>query len=181
MAIAPPVNLPGRCRPIELLVLDVDGVLTDGSIVVDDRGVESKHFHVKDGGGVALWRRSGKKVAIISGRSAPCVNVRAAELGIDPVIQGSLDKKAAILALIQDLGLEHHQVCAMGDDLADLPMLDVAGLAACPADASPEVVESAHFVSRFPGGRGAVRELIEFLLRNQGAWDGLVAGYRGGV
>jgi 3-deoxy-D-manno-octulosonate 8-phosphate phosphatase (KDO 8-P phosphatase) len=180
MAIAPPTDLPGRCRVIELLVLDVDGVLTDGSIVVDDRGVESKHFHVKDGGGIALWRRSGKKVAIISGRSAHCVEVRAAELGIDPVIQGSTDKKASILGLLSGLGLDATQVCAVGDDLADLPMLGVAGLAACPSDAAAEVMESCHIVSNFPGGRGAVREVIEILLKNQGAWDGLVEGYRGG-
>lgn len=180
MAIAPPTDLPGRCLAIELLVLDVDGVLTDGAIVVDDRGVESKHFHVKDGGGIALWRRAGKKVAIISGRSAPCVEVRAAELGISPVVQGSSDKKASILGLIRELGLEAGQVCAMGDDLADLPMLSSCGLAACPGDASPEVVESAHLVSQFSGGRGAVREVIEILLKNQGAWDGIVEGYRGG-
>ena len=180
MAIASPTDLLERCRNIELLVLDVDGVLTDGAIVVDDRGVESKHFHVKDGGGIALWRRSGKKVAILSGRSAPCVDVRAAELGIVPVIQGSKDKKASILGLLQELGLEPGQVCAMGDDLADLPMLGVSGLAACPSDASSEVVASAHFVSSLPGGRGAVREVIEILLKNQGAWDGLVEGYRGG-
>jgi 3-deoxy-D-manno-octulosonate 8-phosphate phosphatase (KDO 8-P phosphatase) len=180
MAIASPTELLGRCRGIELLVLDVDGVLTDGSIVVDDRGVESKHFHVKDGGGIALWRKSGKKVAIISGRSARCVDVRASELGISPVIQGSTDKKASILKLLRDFGLEAEQVCSMGDDLADLPMLALSGLAACPSDASGEVVESVHYVSKLPGGRGAVREVVEILLKNQGAWDGLVEGYRGG-
>jgi len=178
MAIASPHDLPARCRAIELLVLDVDGVLTDGAIVIDDLGVESKHFHVKDGGGIALWRKSGKKVAILSGRSAACVDVRAKELGITPVIQGSTDKKASILSLIQELGLEPGQVCAMGDDLADLPMLGVSGLAACPGDAVAEVIESADIVSHFDGGKGAVREVIEILLKNQGTWDGLVAGYR---
>ncbi len=181
MAIAPPSDLRGLCEPVELLVLDVDGVLTDGAIVVDDRGVESKHFHVKDGGGIALWRKAGKKVAIISGRSAPCVDVRAAELGIAPVIQGSSDKRESILGLIRDLGLEPRQVCAMGDDLADLPMLELAGLAACPSDASAEVVESAHLVARAPGGRGAVREVIELILKQQGAWPGLVDGHRTGA
>ena len=180
MAIAYPTDLIGRCGPIELLVLDVDGVLTDGAIVVDDRGVESKHFHVKDGGGIALWRKSGKKVAIVSGRSAACVDVRAAELGIAPVIQGSSDKRGSILGLLQEFGLEARQVCAMGDDLADLPMLAVAGLAACPIDASSEVVASAHFVAGLPGGRGAVREVVEMILKNQGAWDGMVEGYRVG-
>ena len=180
MALASSDELAGRCRAIELLVLDVDGVLTDGAIVVDDRGIESKHFHVRDGGGIALWRKSGKRVAIISGRSAACVDVRAAELGIAPVIQGSTDKRGSILVLLQEFGLDPRQVCAMGDDLADLPMLALAGLAACPGDASGEVVASAHFVASLPGGRGAVREVIEMILKNQGAWDGLVEGYRGG-
>ena len=183
MAIAPPSDssdLIGRCGPIELLVLDVDGVLTDGAIVVDDRGVESKHFHVKDGGGIALWRKAGKKVAIVSGRSAACVDVRAAELGIAPVIQGSSDKRSSILGILHEFGLEARQACAMGDDLADLPMLGVAGLSACPIDASAEVAASAHFVASLPGGRGAVREVVEMILKNQGAWDGLVEGYRAG-
>ena len=151
------------------------------SIAVDDRGVETKHFQRQaTAAGIALWRKAGKKVAIISGRSANCVDVRAAELGIAPVIQGSTDKKAAILWLLREFGLEEGQVCSMGDDLADLPMLGVSGLAACPGDASPEVVESAHYVSQHRGGRGAVREVIEVLLKNQGAWDGLVEGYRSG-
>jgi 3-deoxy-D-manno-octulosonate 8-phosphate phosphatase (KDO 8-P phosphatase) len=180
MAIAPTSDLRDRCEGIELLVLDVDGVLTDGAIVVDDRGVESKHFHVKDGGGIALWRKAGKRVAIISGRSAQCVEVRAAELGITPVIQGVSDKGGSILALANKFGLEPRQVCAMGDDLADLPMLGVSGLAACPADASAEVVESAHYVARSAGGRGAVREVIELVLKHQGVWPGLVEGYRTG-
>jgi 3-deoxy-D-manno-octulosonate 8-phosphate phosphatase (KDO 8-P phosphatase) len=172
-------DLARRCREIELLVLDVDGVLTDGAIVVDDLGVESKHFHVRDGGGIALWRRSGKRVAIISGRSARCVEIRAAELGISPVIQGAGDKKASILRLLEDLGLKPFQACAMGDDLADLPMLGVAGLAACPSDAAPEVLGAADLVSGPPGGRGAVRDVVEFLLKHQGAWDALVETYRG--
>ena len=181
MAIAPidDADLARRCRGIELLVLDVDGVLTDGAIVVDDLGVESKHFHVRDGGGIALWRRSGKRVAILSGRSARCVEIRASELGITPVIQGSSDKKVSILGLLKELGLEPFQACAMGDDLADLPMLGVSGLAACPSDAAPEVIAAAHFVSRQPGGRGAVREVVEVLLKHQGAWDALVEGSRG--
>ncbi len=179
MAIANNAELSRRCEAIELLVLDVDGVLTDGRIIVDDRGVESKHFHVRDGGGIALWRRTGRRVAIISGRSARCVDVRAGELGIAPVLQGVADKRAAILNLLKNLDLEPGQACAMGDDLADLPMLASCGLAACPSDASPEVVASAHYVSRSPGGRGAVREVVEMILKAQGAWDGLVASYRG--
>ena len=179
MAIASSTGILERSRGIELLVLDVDGVLTDGSIIINDEGVESKHFHVKDGGGIALWRKVGKRVAIISGRSARCVDVRAGELGIAPVIQGSADKKRAILGVMNDLGLEPAQVCSMGDDLADLPMLGISGLSACPGDASEEVIRAVDLVSKFPGGRGAVREVIETLLKNQGVWDGLVEAYRG--
>ena len=117
-------------------------------------------------------------MAIISGRSATCVDLRAAELGITPVIQGSADKRGPILALIHDLGLEPNQVCAMGDDVADLRMLRVVGLAACPVDSSREVIESAHYVCTLPGGSGAVREVIEVILKQQGLWEALVAGYR---
>jgi 3-deoxy-D-manno-octulosonate 8-phosphate phosphatase (KDO 8-P phosphatase) len=178
MTLASSTDLIERCLPIELLVLDVDGVLTDGAIIVNDLGVESKHFHVKDGGGIALWRKAGKKVAIISGRSAVCVDVRGAELGITPVIQGAADKKPPILALMKELGFKPRQVCAMGDDVADLRMFGAVGLAACPADSAAEVVESAHLVAAKPGGRGAVRELIEVILRHQQVWEDLIAGSR---
>ena len=142
-------------------------------------GSRSKHFHVKDGGGIALWRKAGKKVAIISGRSAACVDVRAAELGITPVIQGAADKRGPFLGLLREFGLEARQVCAIGDDLADLPDV-LAWRASRPAraDAASEVVEAAHLVSASTGGRGAVREVIEAILKRQGAWDGLVEGYR---
>jgi 3-deoxy-D-manno-octulosonate 8-phosphate phosphatase (KDO 8-P phosphatase) len=171
-------DLAERAGSIELLVLDVDGVLTDGVIAIDDAGVETKHFHVRDGGGIALWRRAGKRVAILSGRSAPCVDHRAAELGIHPVLQGVAEKGAAFRGLLEELGVEPGQVCAMGDDLADLPMLALAGLAACPADAAAEVLDAAHYVARAPGGKGAVRELVEVILGWQGAWDDLVSSYR---
>jgi 3-deoxy-D-manno-octulosonate 8-phosphate phosphatase (KDO 8-P phosphatase) len=178
MANALGSELVERCRPIELLVLDVDGVLTDGAIIVNDLGIESKHFHVKDGAGIAFWRKSGKKVAILSGRSAVCVDVRAIELGISPVIQGAADKRGPILSLIQELGLTPRQVCAMGDDVADLRMLGVVGLSACPSDASPEVIESVDYVARKPGGQGAVREVIELILQQQNLWDEVIRGYR---
>ncbi len=161
-------DLSARCHPIELLVLDVDGVLTDGAIVVDDNGVESKHFFVRDGSAIVRWRNSGRRVAILSGRSAACVAIRAAELGIDPVIQGSADKGEAFLAIVDDFGLYAHQACFMGDDLADLPALALAGLAACPADAAGEVVAACRYVAKAPGGRGAVREVVDLILAHAG-------------
>jgi 3-deoxy-D-manno-octulosonate 8-phosphate phosphatase (KDO 8-P phosphatase) len=171
-------ELAERCASIELLVLDVDGVLTDGVIELDDRGVESKHFHVRDGSAIHLWRKAGKRAAILSGRSARCVDLRAAELGIEPVVQGAAHKGEPFRGILQELGLETRQVCVVGDDLADLPVLAVAGLAACPADAAPEVRDAAHFIATAKGGRGAVREVVELLLKQQGAWEPLLQGYR---
>jgi len=170
-------DLAARCGPIALLLVDVDGVLTDGVIAVDDRGVETKHFHVRDGSAFALWRKAGKRAAILSGRWAPLVDRRAAELGIAPVIQGAAEKGGPFRALIADLGLDARQVCYMGDDLADLPVLTAVGLAACPADAAAEVRRAAHVVTAAPGGRGAVREVVELILKHQGAWERLIASY----
>src|SRR3954470_3813315 len=114
---SPDAELAARCGPIELLLVDVDGVLTDGVIAIDDHGVETKHFHVRDGSALNLWRRSGKRAAILSGRTAPAVDRRAAELGIAPVIQGAAEKGEPFRALIAELGLEARQVCYVGDDL----------------------------------------------------------------
>jgi 3-deoxy-D-manno-octulosonate 8-phosphate phosphatase (KDO 8-P phosphatase) len=165
------VDLAGRCEPIELLIVDVDGVLTDGVIAVDDRGVETKHFHVRDGLGFALWHRAGKRSAILSGRRAEAVDRRAAELKIAHVLQGRAEKAEPFRALIDELGLAARQVCFVGDDLPDLPVLRAVGLAACPADAVDEVRDAAHLVTRAPGGRGSVREVVEIILKSQGKWS----------
>ena len=179
----PPANKPlldlaDRCASIELLLVDVDGVLTDGVIAIDDKGVETKHFHVRDGSAFHLWKKAGKTAAILSGRWAPLVDRRAAELGIAPVIQGARQKGGPFRAMLRDLGLDPRQVCYVGDDLADLPVLNAVGLAACPADAAPEVRESVQFVSTLPGGRGAIREIVEVILKHQGTWDEIVDRYR---
>ncbi len=171
-------DLPARCGPIELLLVDVDGVLTDGVIALDDRGVETKHFHVRDGSAISLWRKAGKRVAILSGRWAPVVNRRAAELGISPVIQGAAQKGEPFRALIRDLGLEARQVCYVGDDLPDLPVLGAVGLAACPGDAAAEVRAASHFITDSHGGRGVIREVVELILKCQGVWENLVASYQ---
>src|SRR4051794_22042755 len=163
-------DLAERCRLIELLVVDVDGVLTDGAIVVDDRGVESKHFHVRDGLAYSLWHRAGKRSAILSGRKAEVVDRRAAELRIVHVYQGLADKGAPFRALLAALGLEARQACFVGDDLVDVPVLRSAGLAACPADAVSEVKDAAHFVTAAIGGRGAIREGGEGILKAQRLW-----------
>jgi 3-deoxy-D-manno-octulosonate 8-phosphate phosphatase (KDO 8-P phosphatase) len=163
---------------IELLLLDVDGVLTDGSVVYSDSGEELKRFHVRDGAGLKLWRAAGKRAAIISGRSSATVERRAAELGVAPVLQGRDDKLAALDEVLAATGLTADRVCAIGDDLADLPVLGRVGLTIAVADACPEVRAAAHRTTITPGGRGAVREAAEWLLKLQGRWDELIAGYR---
>jgi 3-deoxy-D-manno-octulosonate 8-phosphate phosphatase (KDO 8-P phosphatase) len=170
-----------RCAAVELLVLDVDGVLTDGGIYVDDNGVETKKFHVRDGAGIAYWRRAGKRVAIISGRRCRAVDHRAAELRIERVYQDRLDKRPALEELLSLERLAAHQVCFVGDDLADIPALKFAGVAVTVADAVPEVKAVADHVTERPGGRGAVREAIEWLLRAKGRWADVVKRYEGNL
>jgi 3-deoxy-D-manno-octulosonate 8-phosphate phosphatase (KDO 8-P phosphatase) len=168
----PLLSLAERCRPIELLVLDVDGVLTDGGIIHGADG-EWKQFHVRDGSGLRVWREAGKHTALLSGRTARAVVVRAAELGITTVIQGAGDKGAAFAALLAELGYRPGQAACVGDDSADVALFCRCGLAVAVADACPEALAAAHYVTRRPGGRGAVREVIELVLRCQGRWPGV--------
>lgn len=167
-----PSDLSARLKAIRLLVLDVDGVLTDGVIAIDDLGVETKHFFVRDGSAIALWRKAGHRVAILSGRKAACVDRRAAELGISPVIQGVASKREPFAAILEELGVPAEESCYMGDDWADLAVLAMAGLSACPSDAADEVRQIAHLVASSPGGRGAVREVIVRILKEQGKYEG---------
>ena len=168
-------DLRRRCEAIELLVLDVDGVLTDGSIIYADDGVEVKAFHVRDGSGLKLWHQAGKRSALITGRSSPAVEVRAAELGVGFVTQGASAKLPAYRELLARAGARPEEVCYVGDDLPDLPPLRHCGLAVAVADACAEVRAEAHYVTRAPGGRGAVREAVELILRCQGHWQEVVA------
>jgi 3-deoxy-D-manno-octulosonate 8-phosphate phosphatase (KDO 8-P phosphatase) len=171
-------NLQSRCVAVELLLLDVDGVLTDGGIVYADDGVELKCFHVRDGAGLQLWKQAGKQSAILSGRASKVVEVRAAEAGVGRVVQGAADKLAAYRLLLAETGFRPEQVCFVGDDLPDLPVLDNCGLAVAVADACDEVRCEAHYVTRLAGGRGAVREVIELILGCQGRWQEMVGRFR---
>jgi 3-deoxy-D-manno-octulosonate 8-phosphate phosphatase (KDO 8-P phosphatase) len=168
-----PAELAARCQPIELLVADVDGVLTDGVIALNGQGDETKYFHVRDGMGYALWHHSGKLSAILSGRRSAAVDHRAAELKIGHVLQGQEQKAGRLRALIEELRLRPRQVCFVGDDLADLPALLTVGLAVCPADAVDEVKSAVHFVTQAPGGQGVLREVVETILKSQGKWSDL--------
>lgn len=156
---------------IQLLCMDVDGVLTDGSILIDDRGIETKRFHVRDGTGIKIWTSLGLHAAIITGRSGMAVRHRANELGIVHVIQGAQDKLAAFGSLLNDLGLVASQAAMLGDDLPDLPILEMAGYPMAVADAVAEVRAAALLTTIRPGGHGAAREAIEHLLREMDRWD----------
>lgn len=172
-------DLVARAAKIELLLLDVDGVLTDGRIVYADDGTELKLFHVRDGSGLKFWHLAGNRSAIVSGRSSKAVERRAAELGVSPVLQGRSEKLPAFEAVLAETGLSADRVCAIGDDLPDLPVLRRAGLSVAVADACPEVRAAASHVTTAPGGRGAVREAVEWLLKLQGRWDELVSRHAG--
>jgi 3-deoxy-D-manno-octulosonate 8-phosphate phosphatase (KDO 8-P phosphatase) len=172
-------TLHDRCTGITVLAVDVDGVLTDGGILLGTGGLEVKQFHVRDGSALKLWREAGRFAALISGRNSPVVEARARELGVHWVFQGAGDKLPAFRRLLAEAGVGPEAVCYVGDDLPDLPPMRHCGLAAAVADACPEVRACAHFVTRAPGGRGAVREVIELLLHCQGAWKPLVEGLGG--
>jgi 3-deoxy-D-manno-octulosonate 8-phosphate phosphatase (KDO 8-P phosphatase) len=167
----PPIlTLRDRCAAIELLVLDVDGVLTGGGIVLGTGGLEIKEFHVRDGSGLKFWHQAGKRTALMSGRTSAAVETRAGELGISLVLQGAGDKVSALRSVLTQVGVRPEAVCYVGDDLPDLPALRQCGLAAAVADACAEVRAEAHYVTGAAGGRGAVREVVELILRCQGAW-----------
>ena len=156
-----------RANDIRLLVLDVDGVLTDGRLYFSSRGEELKTFHVRDGAGIVHLLRAGIQVAVISGRSSKAVERRMSELGVTWVRQGIDDKLTALRELLDILGLGPQAVASMGDDLADLPIFEVARLAIAVADAHRTVRSRAHFVTQALGGQGAVREVCDLILESQ--------------
>ena len=162
---------------IKLLLFDVDGVLTDGTILVHADGSESKQFNIRDGAGMVWARRAGLSIGLLSARTADATTARAAQLGITIVSQGGADKLAEYERILADAGLTDRQVGYMGDDLQDLPVLRRAGFSAAPADAAPEVRAAVHWISPSPGGRGAARECIEHVLRAQGHWQAVIAGF----
>jgi 3-deoxy-D-manno-octulosonate 8-phosphate phosphatase (KDO 8-P phosphatase) len=159
-----------RAREIRLLLLDVDGVMTDGRLGYDCAGREFKFFYARDGIGIRLLQRAGFRVGILSGRRAKVVELRAGELGIDLLRQKIQDKGRALEEILNKEKLLGKEVCYVGDDLVDLPVFSRVGLAVAVADAAPEVKAAAHLITRKAGGRGAVREVCEILLRAQGKW-----------
>lgn len=166
-----------RAALVKLLVLDVDGVLTDGRVVYDDQGREIKFFDVRDGHGLKLLQRGGVEVAWLSGRGSQANRVRAQELGVERLIEKCLVKLPALQELMAACAVTPEQVAYMGDDLIDLPAMAAVGLALAPADAQPQARAAAHWVTRQPGGRGAVRQACELLLRASGSWEEVTARY----
>ncbi len=171
------MELEQRCQPIELILCDVDGVLTDGGIIVDNQGIETKRFHVRDGMGVKLWQKAGYRFGVITVRSSHIVKTRVAELGIEIIRQGADDKLATTKEIMDGLGLSPRQVCYIGDDLPDLPVICSVGLGVAVADACTEVCRAAHLVTGRSGGMGAVREAVEAILKAQRRWDDVIQPY----
>jgi 3-deoxy-D-manno-octulosonate 8-phosphate phosphatase (KDO 8-P phosphatase) len=169
--------LAAKAAKVKLILLDVDGVLTDGAVVIFGDGSESKRFHIRDGIALVWAQRAGIRVGLLSARQSATTAQRAAQLGITLIHQGVASKITTYDQIVGDMVLSDEDVAYMGDDIVDLAVLARAGLSAAPSDAVTEVRSRVDFVSVRPGGDGAVRELVEMILRAQGHWDPLVAAY----
>ena len=166
-----------RASKIKLLLMDCDGVLTDGRVWLFDNGEEQKGFHTRDGLGIELWHRAGLKSGIISGRNSSAVERRARGLGMPFVVQGIADKVQAFTEILAEAGVTNEEVAFIGDDLNDIPLMTRSGLGIAVADASLETRDAADYVTQLAGGYGAVREVIELILKAQNRWDELTADY----
>ncbi|MDG2208143.1 MAG: HAD-IIIA family hydrolase [Pirellulales bacterium] len=168
------MSFDNQAQHIALILSDVDGVLTDGGVIFDNEGIETKRFHIRDGLGIKLWQKAGLQFGIVTGRSSNIVQIRAKELDIQFVRQGFEEKLSVVREIIAQSQLSAEQVCYIGDDLPDLPVMQHVGLSATVADAAVDVRKAASFVSECRGGYGAVRDLIECILRAQGRWAEIV-------
>ncbi len=173
------MNLVEICSKIELILSDVDGVMTDGGIRLIDDGQQIMKFHIRDGMGIRLWREAGKRFGIVTGRNLESIRRRAADLWLDIVRLGIDDKLPAVDALAAEFGLSRQQICYIGDDLLDLATIRAVGLGVAVADAVEDVRQAAKYVTSVSGGDGAIRELIEVILKNTGRWPDVLARYQG--
>jgi len=162
---------------IQMLVMDVDGVLTDGTLIINGDGSESKFFNSLDGHGIRMWQRAGLKVAFLSGRESEPTKYRAEQLEIDYCVQNCYDKLSALEKLLEQQGLSLDRVAYIGDDLTDLPAIRCAGFGVAVANAVDELKQYADYVTTRRGGSGAVREVIEYILKNTGRWQELMTKY----
>lgn len=172
------MNLSEKCERIKLVLTDVDGVLTDGRVIFDNQGVESKQFNIRDGQGIRLWQQSGGQLGIVTGRSSQVVKLRAAELDINIVRQGVKEKLPVVRAICEELELSLEQVCYLGDDLPDWAVIKHVGLGVAVGDAAEELKQDADYSTSLPGGHGAMREVVELLLKNTNRWDSVLRKYQ---
>lgn len=168
-----------KAKKIKLVILDVDGVMTDGGIILDNEGNEFKKFHVRDGHGIKMLNRAGIKVAIITGRKSKVVQRRAEELGITDLYQGVFKKSSIYESLLQKYRYKDEEVAFMGDDVVDIGLLKRVGFSAVPSDADEGAKKCAAFISAKKGGSGAVRELIDLILKSSGLWDSVSGEFVG--
>lgn len=172
------MSLTDKCANIQLVLTDVDGVLTDGGVIFDNQGVESKQFNIRDGQGIRLWQQAGGQLGIVTGRSSQVVKLRAAELDIDIVRQGVKNKLQVVRTICDELELDLSQVCYLGDDLPDWAVIKHVGLGVAVGDAAEELQQDADYVTSLRGGHGAMREVIELLLKNTNRWDSVLRKYQ---
>lgn len=175
--IDPSSRLVEKAKKVKLLILDVDGVLTDGRLFFDNEGTEYKCFHARDGHGIKLLRQTGIEVAVISGRRSNSVELRMKSLGIEHVYQGHENKREAFGELLARTGLKQEETAYVGDDLLDLPIMAKAGLAIAVSDANFAVKERADWCTNLPGGYGAVREVCDFIMQAQGSFESILDAY----
>jgi len=166
-----------RAKKVKLVILDIDGVMTDGRIIYSIYGDELKFFDVTDGFGITLLRRAGIRTAIITAKKSRIVKMRAKDMKVNYVYQGFRDKLAALNKILRKTRLKAEEICFIGDDLIDMPVLKRAGLAVAVPNAVEEVRQQAHFTTSKTGGRGAVREICDLILKAQGKWDAVTSKY----
>ena len=171
------MKLEQRMQGIQLILSDVDGVMTSGGITYDNQGVETKTFHVRDGMGIKLWQRTGYRFGVVTARSSHIVKLRMDELKVDLVRQGAENKLDIATQIMNELSVTPDQICYIGDDLSDMALLQSVGLSASVSNGVSEVKKVVHLVTRSSGGQGAIRELVEAILKGQNRWDELVQSY----
>ena len=170
-------NSISKIKKIKCLIVDVDGVLTDGKIIIDHQGRETKEFDVQDGFGLVLMRRAGFKTAILSARSASCVTARAQDLNFDMICQDARPKISKYEEILKTFNLKDNEVCFIGDDLPDLQVLKRVGFSVSVPNGRQEVKKSADYITKLPGGSGAVREIVELILKTQTLWEDILRNY----
>jgi YrbI family 3-deoxy-D-manno-octulosonate 8-phosphate phosphatase len=173
------MNIAAACSKIELILSDVDGVMTDGGIYIQDNGEQIIKFHIRDGMGVRLWREAGKRFGIVTGRKLEAVKKRAADLWMDIVQLGIDDKLPEVDRLAAEFKITREQICYIGDDLLDLATIRAVGLGVATADAAEDVRKAAKYTTSVPGGHGAAREVVELILKNTGRWNDVLNRYGG--